>query len=508
MYVRMRAFMIALVLVPAGVAAGDEPAPYCAGEYADDLARLAPAARDMEREAYSFCVRNTVTYECLSYGDDASVRRTRKKAVIHGTAFAYRLQRETGETLLMTNQHVSDWPAVTDEAHPVDGVPLGCKRLSESLRIVDSENDDYDRDDIALTKVVSDAQLDAAILKAKAILPLMPWKIGKSAAVRERNVVEVRGFPLGAFRATNVGKVISPHDHDDQGDWNHDDFVIDALLSAGNSGSPVLAVSCKTGELELVGIYHAGYVQGSALNVVVGIDQLRDLMTTFKRAPRGRGEALAALDAAARAELGRELALPGVDPFFPLGALVARVRPRSDGALVFEVFSRDFPFQTVPMFAYEDAPSDAGFGEPGRLWFGGLRGLRRIERGELDADALAQEARLIDALRRDAVAFFGFRTAGPGLGTRADFEQKARQSRTLRRTVQARHDMVSIAGELADRWAPHDGDAVQSVTDLLQVPPASRLATAPPASTAVAPMPAPIGAAPGASLPSPSVGSR
>ena len=35
----------------------------------------------------------------------------------------------------------------------------------------------------------------------------------------------------------------SEHDHDDYGEWDHDDFVVDALLSAGNSGSPVLAVS-------------------------------------------------------------------------------------------------------------------------------------------------------------------------------------------------------------------------------------------------------------------------
>ena len=114
---------------------------------------------------------------------------------------------------------------------------------------------------------------------------MLPWKIGRSAALRERNVVEVRGFPLGAFQATNVGKVVSAFDHDSYHEWDHDDFVVDALLSSGNSGSPVLAVSCRTGEFELVGIYHAGYAEGSALNVVVGIDQVRDLLTTLKRTP-------------------------------------------------------------------------------------------------------------------------------------------------------------------------------------------------------------------------------
>ena len=70
------------------------------------------------------------------------------------------------------------------------------------------------------------------------------------------------GFPLGEFQATNVGKVISAYDHDEQGEWDHDDFVIDALLTSGGSGSPVLAVSCKTGEFELVGIFHARYNGG------------------------------------------------------------------------------------------------------------------------------------------------------------------------------------------------------------------------------------------------------
>src|SRR5205814_156345 len=131
-----------------------------------------------------------------------------------------------------------------------EGVPVGCKKVSETLALVDDENDTYGRDDVALTRVVTDPQLDVAVLRARGDIPIMPWKIGRSSALTERNLVEVRGFPLGAFRATNIGKVISTHDHDEFGDWDHDDFVVDALLSAGNSGSPVLAISQATGEYE------------------------------------------------------------------------------------------------------------------------------------------------------------------------------------------------------------------------------------------------------------------
>src|SRR5215471_5039807 len=292
------------------------------------MVQLAPRARAFEQQPqaqYSYAVRNTATYECLSYGPDGSVRRARKKAVLHGTGFGYR--RSGNETLLMTNNHIAEWPPVTDDDHTVDGVPAGCKKVGEILKIVDNEADAYDADDVPLTRVVSDPQLDVAILRAHAVLPTLPWKIGRSAALKTRNVVEVRGFPLGAFQAINVGKVVSAYDHDDYKDWDHVDFVIDALLSSGNSGSPVLAVSCKTGEFELVGIYHAEYTRASALNVVVGIDQVRNLMATLKRTPRAHAEDNVALSVRDRTRVA-EAAQSLVEPFFPFGGLPAVVRAR------------------------------------------------------------------------------------------------------------------------------------------------------------------------------------
>ena len=105
----------------------------------------------------------------------------------------------------------SAWPAVTDEQHAVDGVPAGCKRVSETLALVDDEHDSYAGDDIPLSRLVTDPELDVAVVKARGDLHVIPWKVGHSAGIRERNLVEVRGFPLGAFRATNIGKVISAH---------------------------------------------------------------------------------------------------------------------------------------------------------------------------------------------------------------------------------------------------------------------------------------------------------
>ena len=86
----------------------------------------------------------------------------------------------------------------------VENIPAGCRRISEEIRIVDDEADVYDRDDIPLAPVASDPELDVSVLRAASALPVLPWRIGHSAGLRERNVVEVRGFPLGALRANNV----------------------------------------------------------------------------------------------------------------------------------------------------------------------------------------------------------------------------------------------------------------------------------------------------------------
>jgi serine protease Do len=460
--------MIATVLIaaPAASAAPATPGPFCSGAYADELTSLSNDSRIFDRSpdgVFSYCTRNTATYECLSYGLDGALRRERRKAVLHGTAFAYR--KQGADTLLLTNDHVAAWPAVTDAQHGVDGIPAGCKKITESLAIVDDELDSYARDDVPVTRVVTDPQLDVAILKTSAALHVMPWKVGRSAGIRERNAVEVRGFPLGAFRATNVGKVISALDHDDYGEWDHDDFVVDALLSSGNSGSPVLAVSCATGEYELVGIFHAGYSAGSALNVVVGIDQVRDMMTTLKRTPRGHREDVAALDATSRA--GVEAALgPAGEMFFPFGPAAALVRRSADGGLLFVVFARDFPVNVDPMFVVEDRPSGAAgsFGQSGRTWFGSTRGLKSYDRAALDADTQQQAARALEALRGDAVSYAAYRKAnGPDLASRQASDRMRRMNRTLSRTTASRGDLFQVIVDLAEKLAPSAGERGSSL---------------------------------------------
>jgi serine protease Do len=503
-FVRIGVVLVCLVLVPVEAAAQSSvrrppPAqptaatasPYCPGEYADDFSALTAQAHKLEqdRQSYTFCIRTSAVYECPSYRSDGSLKRRKQKVVAHGTGFAFRQQGN--ETLILTNQHVADWPFVTDADHPAAGVPEGCKRVSETLAIVDDESDSYETDNIPLSRVVSDVGLDVAVLKAKAALPVLPWKIGKSAALKERNVVDVRGFPLGVFKATNVGKVVSAYDHDNEKEWDHDDFVVDALLSPGNSGSPVFAISCKTGEFELVGIYHAGYVQGSALNVVVGVDQFRDLMTTLKRTPRERQESSLTLNGAARQPLVTA-ARDTLEPFFPFAHLTAALRVRDDGTILYEILNRDFPVSAHPILVVEDLPPATAdsFGTSGRVWVGNRRGLKAYSSTALDAATQADLARLLEALRRDSIAAFAARAADlSAIKSKKEFQQRERLERTLKKTSASYADVADSALELATRLSPEPKDLVVSLESLFSPPtkngqPAANLADAvpPPAS--------------------------
>src|SRR5262249_41027435 len=155
------------------------------------------------------------------------------------------------------------------------------------------------------------------------------------------------------------------------------------------------------------------------------------------------------------------------------GPLPAAVRARPDGALVFEVLSREFPLKSHPIVVLEDLPSQKpeAFGELGRLWFGGAQGLKSYARSDLEGDVQAQVSKLLDALRRNAVATFNYRAAShAALTSREKFEQSVRLERSLKRATQGQRDLVQTAFELADRLGPHGAEVPVFLTDALAVP--------------------------------------
>lgn len=321
------------------VAERDAARALCTGRYADTLAAMNAAARTREARPaadYAYCLRATAVYEHLSYGRGGKLRRQYHTKTRHGTGFAYR--QKGGEYLVATNHHVVSFPEVTGDGADLEGVPPGARRVREEVRIVASEADPDGPGQIRLASVVADEALDLAVLGSKAPLKTIPYRFGRSEDLRVGNAVLVRGFPLGAFPAANGGRVIGLGQRDLERGWDHEDFAVDALLNLGSSGSPVLAVSCETGEPEVVGIYHAGYRGAQGLNVVVAIDQLRGVLQDLASPPRPPPAArVAGADPAeVRAALARG---PFVVPF---GGRAVKVE-RDGDAVRFGLLDASFP---------------------------------------------------------------------------------------------------------------------------------------------------------------------
>jgi len=388
-------------------AAAPQRPPLCAGDYADAVpAALAAQVLDGVREQFVFAVRNTATYEHVYYGRDGKLRRSYVRSVVHGTAFAY--QVKDGETLLVTNEHVAERPDVTDDDHPVDGVPTGSKKVREQLKIVRNEDDDYEPGHLVLSKVLADPAADIALLKARKVLPILPYRMGRSTALRPGNLVQVRGFPLGAFPAVSVGKVVNPYTEDTEHGWSHSDFVVDALLSAGNSGSPVFAVSCRTSEPELVGVFHAGYTEAAALNVVVGIDQLRGELETL-RVPKREGGVHAEVTALDRDRLVKELfAVEAHALTFPFGGRAATVQLVDPGTLRFALLDEDFPMVARESVALVDRAQN-GFGTLDSVVVQVEGAPAEVLASALDAEVRDHFEKLYDALWHQVLGVVDYR---------------------------------------------------------------------------------------------------
>jgi serine protease Do len=445
-----------------------KPALLCAGEYADTLQPQFVKGREpviTPTAEYTYLVRNTARYECPYYGPDGKLRKRSMDVREDGTAFAYEVTND--ETYLLTNEHVAVWPEVTDARYKVAGVADGCKRVESKLRIVHDDQSDDEIGQIPIKLVAFDSRLDAAILKASRRLTILPVAIGRSQALRQGNAVEVRGFPLGLLHAVNTGKVVNPYDLDTEQGWYHVDFVIDALLSEGNSGSPVLALSCKTGKLELVGLYHAGYKEASALNVVVGIDQLREFMSKKRRIPRGNADG-SSPGVAERRRLEERLA-QGSLPLFAFGGLTV-VAERASDRLRYHFYGRNFPVDDRRLAIVEDRPSPSHFGELSRLYVrgdGGWRDLTLTTLGEDDRDLLT---RVADALRLHMLKVLEHRRL-LATGANADDRRRTRElAKTLERQALPERELGANLLDLVERLAP----TREGVSLVGQVPATSR----------------------------------
>ena len=430
-----------------------QPAPrpqFCTGDYADTLPpEKANSTLDAGKEPFVFAIRNTATYEHVYYGRDGKLRRNYLRSVEHGTGFGYRALN--GETLLVTNEHVASQPEVTDEDHPVEGIPAGSKKVREQLKIVRDESDDYEPGHIPLTRVLSDPAADIAIVKAKKMLGTLPWHLGRSSQLRPGNLVYVRGFPLGAFAALNTGKVLNPYTADTEKGWNHSDFIVDALLNSGNSGSPVLAVSCRTGEPELVGVYHAGYTEAAALNAVIGIDQLREELDTLK-VPKRDVAAKLEITAQDRDALVKSLFdEQGHSVMFPFGGRSVLVQLVDPSTLRFAILDDEYPLVTRQAMALVDR-AENGFGTLDSIAVSVDGQLTEAPAQALEGDVREHFDRLYDSLWRQLLGVTDYRArlAKGRLSADAFADAQAARARIKKRLPEQK-ELLGICVFEADR---------------------------------------------------------
>jgi S1-C subfamily serine protease len=381
-----RALAAAVLLAPLASrpAQGVPPRTPCTGRYADTLAGMVPVARERESRPsadWVYCLRATATYEHVAYRRGGKLVHEYVTKVRHGTGFAVRSR--DGEWLVATNHHVIAFPEVTGDGQDLEGIPAGSRRVRVDVRIVASEAEPESAAQPVLRPVIADEPLDIAVLASRDPLRVMPYRLGRSADLRVGNAVLARGYPLGAFPAANAGRVIGLGQRDVERGWDHEDFAVDALLNLGSSGSPVLAVSCETGEPELVGVYHAGYRNAQGLNVVIAVDQLRGVLEELRAPARAvAGQELEGDPAEARAALRQGPLL------FPFGGRAVRAE-RGGESVRFAVLDATFPLSVRVELTVVDraAPADGRAAELREALWAQLALVVRYRAAESAADA-------------------------------------------------------------------------------------------------------------------------
>lgn len=334
---------------------GQEARSQCTGRYADSLELISARNREYEKSPesnYSYCVRNTATYEQVYYDAEGKLQKRHLKSTIHGTAFVYR--EKNGEYFLLTNEHIAEQPEVTGEGSRLDGIPFGSKKVSEVVKIVKNEDDAFEKNHVVLTRVVADPLLDAAVLKTTHRLNPCPYKIGISGELRTGNAVMMKGFPLGIFTVSNTGKVTNVRIEDTDGEWQHADFVVDAQLNTGQSGSPVMAINCQTGELEIVGLFHAFYSAAKGLNLAVHIDELNDLLNGMKPRRRDKGVSGGFLGADDQFRVVSYLLDRKNLGVFRYGGYFASAEIEKDRAMRFHLHTDAYPSNPLPRVTFID----------------------------------------------------------------------------------------------------------------------------------------------------------
>ncbi len=190
------------------------------------------------------CLRNTSVY----VNQDSGERTTRST---FGTGFVYK--REDGWTYLTTNEHVGKQTEKEVVQNFFNPEPEIWNKVSEEVSIVDNKFDKDKKDDILLSVVRSDTELDTIVLKTKTPLHVAhSYRIG---TIQEHvgDQVYAIGYPLGLTKAVTKGIISNPSVKLE----GTDHTMMDMTTQPGQSGSPVF-VRGTDNELYLIGQMRMG----------------------------------------------------------------------------------------------------------------------------------------------------------------------------------------------------------------------------------------------------------
>jgi serine protease Do len=213
----------------------------------------------------------------------------------------------------------------------------------------------------------------------------------------------------------------------------------------------VFAVSCRTAEPELVGVYHAGYTDAAALNAVVAIDQLREELDTLKVPKRDPGlhNDVTAQD---RDRLVKQLLADSSRSMtFPFGGRFVVMALADPQIIRFSILDDDYPLTTRESMALVDRGQN-GFGTLDSIVVPVDGQSTEAPAGVLEGDVREHFDKLYDALWRQVlgVADYRARLAKGKLSADAFADAQAARARLRKRTPEQK-EILNICAFEADR---------------------------------------------------------
>jgi len=208
----------------------------------------------------------------------APVTKMRYFSLAHATATIFN-QTENNITYLLTNYHVVNEKDL-DIQRVKNETSLGPQFLFRGyiFSLVDNAYDRDISDDIPIELFKTNEEKDMAYFSTRDLdVESKMWKYGDSDRLEIGDFVYAITYPASTLRYVTQGIVGSLQNLEDGSGYLIDDsdFIIDATVSPGGSGGPVLAINSITGDLELVGIFHKYFDVANDMNSIIPINKIK-----------------------------------------------------------------------------------------------------------------------------------------------------------------------------------------------------------------------------------------